>query len=160
MGHSSCQDSAPLWALHELISSFRAHSPTAVWNPQAAVRIFAPPSSSMDCRGITCFVMMSIGCRRISALAPGALAPHHSSLTLVYAGLSLFSRFFPHSSVCSVLPALQYAFPMVPPSWLLGSPVPCSGSFRTSWNGLCLAQGSPWPHPSLHIYTCMHIFLL
>ena len=52
--------------------------------------ISAPPWTSMVCRGTACLTrVFTRGCRGISALAPGASAPHHSSLILVSAGLFL-----------------------------------------------------------------------
>jgi len=41
------------------------------------------------------------------------------------------------------LPSLRYIVTEVPVIWLRGSAVPCGGSTGTSWNQLCLAQGSP-----------------
>lgn len=121
--------SSPAWApLHETVparsllqcglsmssDTFMTHPPTAVRGPsQAAVHISAPPWSSTGCRGIMCFTMIfSTGFRGISVPAPAAPPPNHSSLTLVYAELFLFSCFFPHSSLvlqCSSLS--QICFP-------------------------------------------------
>ena len=52
--------------------------------------IFAPPVTSMGCRGTACLTMVfTMGCRGISAPAPGAPPPPPSSLTLVSAELFL-----------------------------------------------------------------------
>jgi len=60
--------------------------------------ISAPPWTSMGCRWTICLTrIFSTGCRRISALAPGAPSLHPSSLTLVSAELfHIISLLSPH----------------------------------------------------------------
>ena len=69
-------------------SLLQVHPSALVWGPpQAAGGISPPPHpSSMGCRGTACFTMVvSPGCKGISALAPGAPPPPPSALTLVSA---------------------------------------------------------------------------
>ena len=155
MTHSSCQEPAPVWDLHGFTVSFTAHPPTAVWDPpQSAVCISAPRWSSVGCRGRKCFTtIFCTGCREISAPGPGALHPHCSSLTLAFARVLLLSSFFPlFFTVCAVF--FPFSNMLFPRCYHLG--------WGTHLYLLCPARGSPWPlyHPSMHIYTCIHIFLL
>ena len=83
----------------------------------------------------------SHGCKGNSAPVPGAPPPLLLSLRRSYLCVSLLSP--PPLSAWCLLPFLKYAFPEAPPSWLLGSAVPCCGSIGASWNRLCPAQGSP-----------------
>ena len=97
--------------------------------------------------------VFSMGCRRPSALAPGALPLPPSSLTLVFAGLFL-TLLPPRSSPSlAVVSFLKYTFTEVPPALLMGSGF---GQwwvhFGASWNQMCLAWRQPLasPHRGLH----------
>ena len=71
--------------------------------------ISVPPWSSMGCRGTTCFTMVfSMGCRRISTVAPGAPPPPSS---LSFAQIFLFlkqwcSIFYPFLNITEMPPVL------------------------------------------------------
>jgi len=59
----------------------------------------------------------------------------------------VFSVLSLNSCTAGFLPFAKYIYPEMPPSWLRGSAVSCSGSTRVCWSWLCLAQGSPCPLP-------------
>lgn len=104
-----------------------------------------------------CFIMvLSGGCRGISASVPRAPSLPPSSLTLVFAGL--FPTHFSHSSLSTAsqhyLPFLKYMFSEALHPWLRCSAV----SWKwVGWNRLCsmweVTSGSP-PQPCKCLGTC------
>ena len=104
--------------------------------------VLGPPQTA----GIIFFtVVFSMGCRRLSALAPGVPPLPPSSPTLVFAGLFL-TLFFPLSSPAqAVVSFLKYAVTEVPPASLMGLVLAGGGSIlepagtSSVWHG-----GSPW----------------
>lgn len=46
-------------------------------------------------------------------------------------------------SLCGIFCPFLHMHPKMPPPWLWGSAVPCSGWVGCGWNRLCLARGSP-----------------
>ena len=64
----------------------------------------APPWTSMGCRGTACLtVVFIVGCKGISAPAPGAPPPPPSSLTLVSAELFLVHILTPLFGCCKIV---------------------------------------------------------
>lgn len=137
---------APAWVLHRLqffkinllqhgssmgCGSFGAYPPAPEWDPpQAAVWISAPVWSPPQAAG------------------ESLLWCSPSSLTLVSAGC--FSH-FPSllTLLCSTLPFLKHVSPEVPPAWLTGSAVSCSGSVGAGCDPHGAAphlvpEGPPW----------------
>lgn len=115
-------------------ASFRASSSAVARDaPWAAVWIYAPLWTSMGYRWATCISMVfSRGWRGISAPAHGAPSAPPYSLNLVSAGL-----FLPHDCHSSLTAAGQHFFSFLkyvitesPPSWLMGSAVPCGGPLK------------------------------
>jgi len=109
---------------------FRSHPPAAAWGPsQAAGWISSLVWCSVGYRGTTCITMVySRGCRGISA------PPLPSSLTLVSARLFISHFSFPAAVAQRFLPFLEYVIVEMPPSWLLGSAVPCGETIGAGWN--------------------------
>ena len=105
-GHRSCQEPAPAWASHRVTASF-GHPPALAWGPlsRGCRWISAPLWTSMGCRGTACLTMVfPMGCRGISAPAPGAPPPPPSSLTLVSAELFLSHLLTPLSLAATATP--------------------------------------------------------
>jgi len=74
--HRSCQEPAPAWALPEVTASFGQPLLQRGVPSTGYSWISAPPWTSMGCRGTACLIMVcSMGCRGISASAPGASPP-------------------------------------------------------------------------------------
>ena len=99
----------------------------------------------MGCRKTACFTMIiSTGCRAISAPAPGAPPPPPSSLTLVSAELFLSHILTPLFS-CSFIALLKYVIPEVLPLSLIDSALASSRSvLEPAGIGSIRHRGSFW----------------
>ena len=86
----SWQEPAPLRAPHGVTASFRHHLLQRGVPSMGCRWGSAPLWTSMGCKGTACLIMVfCMGCRGISAPAPGAPPPPPSSLTWVSAELFL-----------------------------------------------------------------------
>lgn len=99
------------------------------------------------CRTTCSTMVFFVGCRGISALAPGSPPLPPSSLTLVSAGLFL-TLLFPHSSLTHL--TTYYFYPLITFSqrchqfsWWASCVLRCV-CCGAVWNQLCLWWGSPW----------------
>jgi len=133
MGLQFLQDPIPAWTLHGITASFKVHPPDPTWSPSRATEwISAPLLISMGYRGTICItIVFTMGCRGISALAPGAHPPPLSSLTLVSAGLFLAYTHFSllDAVVQQFLPLLKHVTTEMLPVPLMDSALASCRSF-------------------------------
>lgn len=95
-GHKSCHQLVPVWTSHEA-TPFLEHHTALVWGPPLMAGGSLPPMDLQRLQGHSCFSMgCTMGCRGVSALAPGApLTPPLPSVIWVAAGLFLSHIFTP-----------------------------------------------------------------